>query len=182
MDRESCVLERVFLLTDNQTYYDSSATNAGFSDLMKWSLMSHFKSLIWMRDWHENHSTEQGKPCQSTGVRAQCRAKPSLFEVRSGRSTLQAFLSQCALVKGPDNTQKDARVGCRQIQMLKNIAQWANRRRRRCSDVLAKYAESAPSSYDMGESQICLVSTEEKCHQSWWCSLRWLSHQNFPCT
>lgn len=75
---------------------------------------------------------------------------PSHLFLKSGRdrSTLQAFLSQCALVKGPDNRQKDARVGCRQTQMLKNIAR-ANRRHRRWrSDVPAKYAESAQSNYD----------------------------------
>lgn len=47
--------------------------------------MSHSKSLIWMRAWHENHRTEQGRSCLSAGVRARCRAKPSLFEVRSGQ-------------------------------------------------------------------------------------------------
>lgn len=97
MDRESCVFECVFLLTDNQTHYDGSATTVGFSDLMKWSLMSHSKSLIWMRAWHENHGTEQGGPCLSAGVRARCRAKPSLFEVRSGQVNTPG-LSQSARV------------------------------------------------------------------------------------
>lgn len=59
----------------------------GFGNLTKWWLMSHFKSLIWMRVWHENHGAEQGQPCLSAAVSAPCRAKPSLFWswVRTGQ-------------------------------------------------------------------------------------------------
>lgn len=111
MDREGCVLECVFLLTDNQTHYDDSRMTTGFRVLMEWSLMSHFKRLIWMRVWHENHGTEQGKPCLSAGLRA--GVVPSHLFLKSGqdRSILRAVLSRCALVKGPDNRQKDAGAG-----------------------------------------------------------------------
>lgn len=46
---------------------------------------------------------------------------PSHSFLKSGqdRSAPQVFLSQCALVKGPDNRQRDARASWRQTQILK---------------------------------------------------------------
>lgn len=115
MDRASCVFECVFSLTDIQAHYNDSAATVGFGNLTKrWVILK-----VWS-EWGPDMRTTAQNKSSLVWVQEWARgAVPSHLLLKSGqdRSAPRAFLSQCALVKGPDNRKTDAASRWRQTQI-----------------------------------------------------------------
>lgn len=120
MDRASCVSKCVFLLTDNHAHYDDSRATCGFRQFNE--MMTHESFWkVWCEWGPDMRTTTQNKGSLVWALEGACSVVPSHLFLKSGqdRSALPAFLSQCALVKGLDNRQMDARACWSQTRILK---------------------------------------------------------------